>query len=145
MCPDHQVVCAHTSWVCRFIPSARCTLVHCNSYAVIFYACKSSLELRFAQLKHTTVKEDNTGCIFLAQHIACYTLHVTSQRMQAKYTVMVSKLLLTNCVQARDNMLEVLRHINLYLSMRQPQKTRFPGNAGTGFFEIPYFQEFCVS
>ena len=96
-------------------------------------------------LKLTKLKEDNTSCIFLAQHIAIYTLHVTSQRMQAKYTVMVSKLLLTNCVQARDNMLEVLLHINLYLSMRQSQKTRFPGNAGTGFFEIPYFQEFCVS
>ena len=38
----------------------------------------------------------------------------------AEYTVRVSKLLLTNCVQANDNTLEVLPHIILYLSMRRP-------------------------
>jgi len=53
------------------------TLVHSNSYAVIFYACKSSLELRFAQLKPIKLKGDDTGCIFLAQHIACHTMHAT--------------------------------------------------------------------
>ena len=58
---------------------------------------------------------------------------------------MVNNLLPTNCVQAHDNMLEVLRHINLYLSTRRPQNIGFPGHAGTGYFEIPYFQEFCLS
>jgi len=51
----------------------------------------------------------------------------------AEYTVMVSTLLLTNCVQAHDNMLEVLQHINLYLSMRQPQNIGCPSHAGPDF------------
>ena len=58
---------------------------------------------------------------------------------------MVSKLLLTTCVQAHDNMLEVLRHINLYLSTRWPQNIGFSGHAGTRFFDIAYLQEFCLS
>jgi len=70
-------VCWLSSCVCRRISSARCTLVHRNSYAVIIYVCKSSLELRFVHLKLTKLKEDNTSCIFLAQHIACHTWHVT--------------------------------------------------------------------
>ena len=65
--------------------------------------------------------------------------------LRAKYTVMVSKLLLTNCVQAHDNMLKVLQHINLYLLTRRPQNIGFPGHTGTGFFGIPYFQKFCLS
>ena len=47
--------------------------------------------------------------------------------------------------QVHDNLLEILRHINLYFSMRRPQKIGFPGHVGTGFFKIPYFQEFCLS
>jgi len=60
---------------------------------------------------------------------------------------MVSKLLLTNCVQAHHNMLKVLRHmkLNLHLSTRRPQNIGFPGHAGTSFFEIPYLQEYCLS
>jgi len=46
------------------------------------------------------------------------------------YTNMSSQ----NCIQAHDNMLEVLPHINLYLSTRRPQNIGFPGHAGTGFF-----------
>ena len=46
----------------------------------------------------------------------------------AEYTVRVSKLLLTNCVQANDNTLEVLPHIILYLSTRRPQNIRSPGH-----------------
>jgi len=46
----------------------------------------------------------------------------------AQYTVMANKLLLTNCVQAHDNMLEVLRHINLYLWTRRPQNVGIPGH-----------------
>jgi len=42
-------------------------------------------------------------------------------------------------------MLEVLGHINLYLSTRRPQNIGFLGHAGTGCFEIPYFQKFCLS
>jgi len=73
--------------------------------------------------------------------------HSNSQILliKAKYTVRVSKLLFRNCVQAHDNILEVLRHIILYLSKRRPQSTGNPGHAGPGFFEHPYFQEFCLS
>ena len=53
--------------------------------------------------------------------------------------------MLRNCVQAHDNNLQVLQHIILYLSTRQPQRTGHPGHAEAGFFEIPYFQEFCLS
>jgi len=45
--------------------------------------------------------------------------------LKAQYTVRVSKLLLTNCVQAHDNSLEVLPHIILYLSTRRPQTISF--------------------
>ena len=65
--------------------------------------------------------------------------------MWAKCTVLVIQLFLTNCVQAHDNTLEVLRHIILYLSTRRPQSTGHSGHAPAGFFEIPYFQEFCLS
>ena len=68
-----------------------------------------------------------------------------SCNLQAKCTVLVIQLFLTNCVQAHDNKLEVLRHINLYLSTRRPQLIGHPGHAGSRFFEIPYFQEFCLS
>ena len=60
-------------------------------------------------------------------------------------TVRVGKLLFRKCRQAHDNNLEVLQHIILYLSMRRPQSTGNPGHAGAEFFEIPYFQEFCLS
>jgi len=40
------------------------------------------------------------------------------------------------CIQAHDNMLEVLPHINLYLSTRRPQNIVFPDYAGTGFFFV---------
>jgi len=63
----------------------------------------------------------------------------------AKCTVLVIQLFLTNCVQAHDNLLEVLRRIDLYLSTRRPRTIWYPGHAGTRFFEISYFQEFCLS
>ena len=57
--------------------------------------------------------------------------------------MLVVHLVLTNCVQAHDNCLEVLPHINLYLSTRQP---RTIGSLVTpSLFEILYFQEFCLS
>jgi len=46
----------------------------------------------------------------------------------AKYTVRVSKRLITNSVQAHENILEVLPHIILYLSTRRPQNIRSPGH-----------------
>ena len=61
-----------------------------------------------------------------------------------KYTVRVSKLLLTNCVQSNDDCLEVLPHINFELSTRKPRTIRSPGHANSQFFEILYFQEFCL-
>ena len=64
---------------------------------------------------------------------------------QVKCTILVIQLFLTNYVQAHDNNLEVLQHINLYLSTRRPQIISHPGHAGSRFFEIPYFQEFCLS
>jgi len=60
----------------------------------------------------------------------------------AKYTVRV--LLLRNCVQAHDNTLWVLWHIIFYLSTRLPQIIGSLGHVRTCFFEIPYFQEFCL-
>jgi len=86
VCWLSRCVCWLSSCVRWLIPLARGTLVHRNSYAVIFYACKSSLELRFAQLQPTKLKEDNTVSFLLntlhvtqcMSRIACYnTLHVT--------------------------------------------------------------------
>ena len=59
----------------------------------------------------------------------------------------MSKLLLKNCVQAHDNCLEVLPHINLYLSTRRLRTIESPGHIKrkSQFFEILYFQEFCIS
>ena len=63
----------------------------------------------------------------------------------AEYTVRVSKLLLTNCVQAHDNCLGVIPHVNLYLLTRQPRTIGSPGDVNSQFFEILYFQEFCLA
>jgi len=54
----------------------------------------------------------------------------------AKYMVRVSKLLLTNCVQAHDDCLKVLPHINLYLSTRQPRTIGSPDHMNSQFLEI---------
>jgi len=58
------------------------------------------------------------------------------EELSAKCTVLVIQLFLTNCIQAHDNLLEVLRHIKLYLSTRWPQKIGFPGSD---------FLKFCIS
>ena len=64
--------------------------------------------------------------------------------LETKCTVLVIQLVLTNCVQAHDNCLEVLRHINLYLSTRQPQTIGFLSHAGifwnSVFPRIPSFK-----
>jgi len=52
----------------------------------------------------------------------------------AKYTVRVSKCLLRNCVQAHDNCLEVLPHINLYLLTRRPRTIGSPSHVSPSFF-----------
>ena len=57
----------------------------------------------------------------------------------AKCTVLVIQLFLTNCVQSHDNCFEVLPHINLYLSTRQPQTIGSPG------LVIPSSLKFCIS
>jgi len=59
---------------------------------------------------------------------------------QAKYTHRVSKLLLRNCVQAHDNCLEVLPHINLYLSTRRPQTIGSPGHVTPSFLKFYIFK-----
>jgi len=64
---------------------------------------------------------------------------------EAKCTVLVIQLFLTNCVKAHDNCLEVLLHINLYLSTRRPRTIGSHGHVNSQFFEIMYFQEFCHS
>ena len=64
---------------------------------------------------------------------------------EAKFTVKVIQLFLTNCVKAHDNCLEVLLHINLYLSTRRPRTIGSHGHVNSQFFEIMYFQEFCHS
>ena len=95
-------------------------------------------------LLYITYMHIGIGKTLLSPHIillACSAYETWS----AKYTVLVIQLFLTNCVQAHDNNLEVLRHIILYLSTRRPQITGHPGHDGTRFFEIPYFQEFCLS
>ena len=51
----------------------------------------------------------------------------------------VSKLLLRKCVQAHDNCLEVLPHINPYLSTRRPRTIGSPGHL------TPTFLKFCIS
>ena len=63
----------------------------------------------------------------------------------AKYMVRVSKLLLTNCVQAHDDCLKVLPHINPYLSTRQPRTIGSPGHMNSQFFEYYAFRRilFC--
>ena len=63
-------------------------------------------------------------------------------QIRAKYTVRVCKLLLTNCVQAHDDCLEVFPHINPYLSTRRP-RSWVSKSRTSQFFEIPYLQEFC--
>jgi len=57
----------------------------------------------------------------------------------AEYTVRVRKLLLRNSVQAHDNCLEVLPHINLYLSMRRHRTLGCPGHV------TPSYLKFCIS
>ena len=47
---------------------------------------------------------------------------------EAKCTVLVIQLFLTNCIQAHDNCLQVLPHINLYRSTRRPRTIGCPGH-----------------
>jgi len=56
------------------------------------------------------------------------------QSTSAKCTVRDIQKSSQMCIQAHDNILEVLVHINVYLSTRQPQNIGFPNYAGTGFF-----------
>jgi len=63
----------------------------------------------------------------------------------AKYTVRGSKLFRTNCVQAHVDCLEVLPHINRYLSTKQPRTIETPGHVNSQFFAILYFQELCLA
>ena len=58
---------------------------------------------------------------------------------QAKYTDRVSKLLLRNCVQAHDNWLKVLAHINLDHSTGRPRTIGSSGHV------TPSFLKFCIS
>jgi len=55
--------------------------------------------------------------------------------IMAKCTIRVGQLLISKCVQANGDNLEVpwLPHIIFYLSTRQPQIIWFPGHAGSGF------------
>jgi len=55
---------------------------------------------------------------------------------QAKCTVKVGQLLLTNCVQAHNDCLEVIPHIVLYLSLRRPRIVGSPGHVTPGFLKI---------
>jgi len=54
--------------------------------------------------------------------------------MMAMSMVRVGQFLNRNCVQANGDVLEVLPHIILYLSTRQPQDIGSPGHAWTGIF-----------
>jgi len=58
---------------------------------------------------------------------------------QAKYTDRVSKLVLRNCVQAHDNWLKVLAHINLDHSTGRPRTIGSSGHV------TPSFLKFCIS
>jgi len=87
----------------------------CASPHMIFYVWPINLIINF-------------GWYFLP--LLNLLISITLQVPSSKYTVRVSKLLLTNCIQAHDNILEVPPHIipNLYLSTRRPQNIGFPGH-----------------
>ena len=53
----------------------------------------------------------------------------------AKCTVQVGQLVLTNCVQAHDDCLEVLAHIILYLLTRRPRTFGSDGHVTAIFFQ----------
>ena len=83
------------------------------------------------------------GCICnpKARNTKMFSQQVGTGRW-AMYKVRVSKLLLTNCVQAHDNCLEVLPHINLYLSTRRPRTIGSPGHATLSFLIFPRILSF---
>jgi len=72
-------------------------------------------------------------------------LQASSRTLKAKCTVLVIQLFLTNCIQAHDNCLKVLLHINLYFSTRRPRTIGSTGHVNFQSFEIMCFQEFCLS
>jgi len=103
-----------------------------------------------------------TGCAFVSHRSLVHALTTTKMMLSlawtlrrkgllifcpflAQNTVRVSKLLLTKCVQAHDDYLKVLPHINLYLLTRQPRTIRSPGHVNSQFFKFRYFQEFCLA
>jgi len=108
---------------------------HCHLPLACVLACNSIRGLPTSY----SLKPSSRRIVKCAGH-----LKLTRSYM-AKYTVRVSKLLLRNCVLAHGNCLEVLPHINLYLSTRRPRTIRPPGHVTPRFFEILYLQEFCLS
>jgi len=79
------------------------------------------------------------GRVFLERTRILSGIQFKTHFIKAKYTVRACKLLLTNCVQAHDDCLEVLTHIILYLSTRWSRTVGSPGHL------TPRFLKFHIS
>jgi len=89
-------------------------------------SCPSSYCIPLAIIKCRTT--------ILISYFPCLTTRFSQP--EAQYTVRVSKLLLRNCIQAHDNCLEVLPHINLYFSTRRPRTIGPPGHVTPSFWKF---------
>jgi len=150
---QYAAVC-HGVWQCVAVchGAVQCTAVCCSESQSGVLQCSAA---RCSVSRCVVVCHGVLQCAAVCHGVQCVIVCCSessvaanrknrSPSAQAKYTVRVNKLLLTNCVQAHDDCLEVLPRVILYLSTRQPQTIGPPGHVSSQFLEFLYFQEFCL-